>query len=150
MNTWPYPMGTQLFKPGDPQPYRYPPAYIHSAYSFPSRSPTLTPKFYNHCLLFLVDYIVDLRAKLVSHPNRPLEIVGIGVVEGGHFMLGLEDQLKNIFFARSPGSGLSGDSQAIMRQRTMRQLDHDGLMPLLRGLASIDLIAKRDRFVRAS
>lgn len=139
VTTWPYPMYTELYDPAERRRDRdEDPPYIDGPFDVPETD-DLPVAFYTHCLLYLVNWIAEMRAGLVCEPHRPLEVVGFGMPETGHYLHGLEKYLDPVFFVRVR----TETGESVMRQRSRKQLRGMGCGGLLCGSWKIEWMAKR-------
>ncbi|KAL8742948.1 MAG: hypothetical protein Q9184_008174 [Pyrenodesmia sp. 2 TL-2023] len=117
VNTWPYPIYTKLYDPADWRRDYDDPPYIAGPFEVPERD-DLPVAFYTHCLLYLANWITEMRAELVCMPHRPLEVVGFGMPETGHYLPGLDKYLDPVYFVRVR----TEMEESVMRQRSWKQL----------------------------
>ncbi|KAL8646456.1 MAG: hypothetical protein Q9210_006132 [Variospora velana] len=124
ITTWPYPLYTEIYDPASRRRDDDHPPYIHRPFDVPEKD-TVPIDFYTHCLLYLVDWLISLRSKLVScYPHRPLEVVGFGMPETGHYLSGLEKYLDPLYFVRVPT--VDPKEKTVMRARSFRQMRRNG------------------------
>ncbi|KAL8918211.1 MAG: hypothetical protein Q9208_007487 [Pyrenodesmia sp. 3 TL-2023] len=138
VNTWPYPIYTELYDPADWRLEYDDPPYIACPFDAPERD-DLPVAFYTHCLLYLVNWITELRAELVCKPHRPLKVVRFGMPETGHILRGLLKYLDPVYFVRVR----TETEDSVMRQRNRKQLWAMGYGELILADWKIEWLAKR-------
>ncbi len=142
VTTWPYPMHTDLHDRPAMDPRRRDldtdPPYIEAPFDAPETD-DLPVAFYTHCLLYLVTWIAEMRAKLVCAPRRPLEVVGFGMPETGHYLHGLGKYLDPVFFVRVR----TETGEEVMRQRSGREVRGMGCAGLVCSAWKIEWMGRR-------
>ncbi|KAL8779983.1 MAG: hypothetical protein Q9213_006672 [Squamulea squamosa] len=142
MTTWPYPLHTKLFPPGDDRPSD-PIPYIVGPWKTGRSSRTWFPiGFYHHCLKYIVDNIASRRSQLIFNPCKHLDIVGFGLLERNHYMSDLQNPLEPVYFV-NPGWKRSDGEFPNMERRTYKEVSRTRRSALLSGAIDIDWLAKK-------
>ncbi|KAL9045957.1 MAG: hypothetical protein Q9206_007195 [Seirophora lacunosa] len=126
INTWPYPADTKIYNPAEPRHHDDPP-YIDGPFDV-RKSHGMSLKVYTRHLQHLMDWVVSLRSK-VACTHRPLEVVGFGMPEIGHYVAGLKKYLDPLYFVRVPSR--HPKDKIVMRARNYRQIMTSGCEELI-------------------
>ncbi|KAL9007521.1 MAG: hypothetical protein Q9173_007232 [Seirophora scorigena] len=139
INTWPYPIHTKIYNPAERRHHDDPP-YIHGPFDV-GKSYGMPVEFYTHYLQYLVDWVVSLRSSLVR-THRPLEVVGFGMPETGHYVAGLKKYLDPLYFVRVPP--LDPKEKMVMRARNYQQMMTSGCEELIWAYWKIEWMGRRN------
>ncbi|KAL8955541.1 MAG: hypothetical protein Q9193_006651, partial [Seirophora villosa] len=121
INNWPYPADTKIYNPAEPR-HRDDPPYIDGPFDV-RKSHGMTLEVYTHHLQHLMDWVVSLRSKVVC-THRPLEVVGFGMPETGHYVAGLKKYHDPLYFVRVPSR--HPKEKIAMLARNFRQIMTSG------------------------
>ncbi|KAL8988710.1 MAG: hypothetical protein Q9169_008507 [Polycauliona sp. 2 TL-2023] len=143
MTTWPYPLGTILLPPDDFRHFERVPYIVGPFSSQPRKKGSYLPGgFYDHCLKYIADFIVQRRHSLISNPPKPLRVVGFGLLERDHYMKNLRDMLKPVYFVQSDRPPSDGE-MPILEQWSHQEILRMRAPELLSGVVDIDWLAKK-------